>query len=71
MPNRQEVFYQDFSARLRPRLLYNSKRGPYVCRTKEPKKFHQPTDAEINAAGRAIRRRQNRKLRGWRPYAQR
>ena len=35
MPNRQEVFYQDFSARLRPRLLYNSKRGPYVCRTKE------------------------------------
>ena len=72
MPNREEVLYQDFSARLRPRMFHASTDGAtYVRYAKEPKKFHQPTDAEISAAGRKVRRRTNKKLRGWHPYAQR
>ena len=32
---------------------------------------HKPTEAEDNAIGRAIRRKQNRFMRGWLPHAKR
>lgn len=73
----------DFAARERPRLLWASgsegtairradgkgyKHAPYI----KPKSGTQNlTEAEDNADGRALRRRTNKKLRGWRPHAKR
>lgn len=84
MPNRKEVLYQDFTARLRPRMLWNAEDGTAVKvhsqggsrytykRTVKPKSgTRKPTEAEDNAIGRAVRRRHNRRLRGWLPFAKR
>ena len=77
MANREEVLYQDFSERLQPRPLWNSQQDGTAVRTlngyrsKLPvaKVKHRLTKAEDNALGRAISRRQNKRLRGWLPYA--
>jgi hypothetical protein len=45
--------------------------GKYVRKPKVAKVKRKLTEAEDNAIGRAIRRRQNKRLRGWIPYAQR
>lgn len=76
---RTEVLYQDFSARLQPRPVWDSRggrtamlvNGKYVRKPKVAKVKRKLTEAEDNAIGRAIRRRQNKRLRGWIPYAQR
>lgn len=86
MPNRKEVLYQDFSARMQPRLLWDSPHyGTAVAvHDRERRTVYKPkpyvakksgarklTEAEDNALGRAHRRRQNRHARGWKPFAQR
>ena len=61
------------------RVLWDSSGGRTAIRTPKgyrlkPKvvvKKHQLTEAEDNAIGRAMRRRQNKRLRGWLPFAQR
>lgn len=85
MPNREEVLYRDFSARLQPRLLWDGQDGPAMkvmdhrgrvsyraLPSVKPKSgARRLTEAEDNAIARAHRRRQNKMLRGWRPYARR
>ena len=84
MPNRQEVLYQDFGVRLQPRPMFDSRRGRtairvvtangdaiYRAKPKVKKVKMQLTEAQDNAIGRAVRRRQNKRLRGWLPYAKR
>ena len=73
MPNRQETLYKDFSGRLQPRMVWPSQqRGTlWLHKTRPVKLKHRLTEAEDNALGRAIRRRQNKRLRGWLPYAAR
>ncbi len=75
----------DFERRLQPRLLWASTEdGPAirVDTPNGPRYAHKPvvakksgtrklTEAEDNAIGRALRRRQNRRLRGWLPHAKR
>lgn len=73
----------DFALRLRPRMLWDSQaRGTairvvlmgqpgYAQRGQVKKRVAQITEAQDNAIGRALRRRQHRAVRGWRPYAQR
>ena len=69
----------DFAERLKPRMLWPStQEGTAIAtrkgyRAKPPveKVKHRPTEAEDNARGRAIRRRTNKAMRGWLPYAQR
>ena len=76
MPNRQEVLYKDFSARLQPRPLWSASNGTamrvcdgngrfmgYQAKPAVRVRKHRPTEAEDNAAGRALRRRTNRKMR--------
>lgn len=78
MPNRQETLYKDFSARLLPRPLWDARDGTAI-RTKSGyrakphvnKVKMQLTEAQDNAIGRAVRRRQNKRMRGWLPYSQR
>ena len=71
--NRAEVLYQDFSVRLQPRMIWHSQeRGTLWLHRERPQKVkHRPTEAEDNAIGRALRRKQNRCNRGWIPYAKR
>lgn len=72
--NREETLYKDFSARLRPRLLWHSdSQGTYIRprKTPRPQYANQLTAAQDNAIGRRIRRRANRLKRGWLPYAKR
>lgn len=46
--------------------------GPrYIAKPLAAKVKHKPTEAEDNAAGRKIRRRLNKALKGWRPHAKR
>ena len=74
MPNRQETLYKDFSGRLAPRMVWHSEsQGTYVKPRKTPRQGYETrlTEAQNNALGRAHRRRSNRKLRGWLPFAQR
>ena len=79
MANRSEVLYQDFSARLLPRLLWESAengtairtRAGYAAKPAVEKIKKRITDAEDNAIGRALRRRQHKLDRGWLPYAKR
>lgn len=66
-----------------PRLLWDSSNGTairveddngnvsYVSKPRVEKKKFKPTEAQDNAIGRALRRRQNKLLRGWLPYAKR
>lgn len=69
----------DFERRLQPRLLWASTEDGTAIRTeygyrakpKVEKRKVKLTEAQDNAIGRAIRRRQNKRLRGWLPYAQR
>jgi len=85
MARREELLYADFSARLVPRLLWDSllsgtairvdtKLGmvyaqkPVVRKGSGARKL---TEAEDNAIGRAVRRRGNRRARGWLPHAKR
>ena len=86
MPKREEALYMNYSDRMIPRLLWPStERGtaiavlgrnghtiykpkPYVAKKSGARKL---TEAEDNAIGRAIRRRQNKRTRGWLPYAMR
>ena len=82
MANREEILYQDFSDRLKPRMIWPSTQEGTAVRTKTGKppykhapqvkvEKYRPTEAEDNAAGRAHRRRQHRLERGWLPYAKR
>jgi hypothetical protein len=71
----------DFAQRLQPRLLWASTQEGTAIRT--PRGYrHKPvvakksgarklTEAQDNAIGRALRRRQNKALRGWLPHAKR
>lgn len=70
----------DFELRLQPRLVWDSKEngtvlrifdGGYAKKPKVIKKKRQLTEAQDNAIGRAIRRRLNKAMRGWLPYAKR
>jgi hypothetical protein len=75
----------DFKAREQPRMLWPSQHeGPAikVDTARGPQYRHKPivkkksgarklTEAEDNAIGRKLRRRTNKALRGWLPYAQR
>ena len=85
MPHREEVLYQDFSARLLPRPLWSAQDGTairveddkgrvsyrYKPSVKPKSGTRKLTEAEDNAIGRAVRRRHNKRMRGWLPYAQR
>ena len=72
---------EDFRNREKPRMLwFSQENGPAirVGNHYEPKpivrkksKARKLTEAEDNAIGRALRRRQNKALKGWRPYAKR
>lgn len=71
----------DFKQREQPRMLWASQEnGPairtsygYRAKPVVAKKScaRKLTEAEDNAIGRALRRRQNKRLRGWLPYAKR
>ena len=65
----------DFERRMQPRLVWPSQQDGtlWMHRKPTPKKSKARwlTEAEDNAIGRVIRRRQNRRLRGWLPYAKR
>lgn len=73
----------DFAARERPRLLWNSQDGTavrfvdakgnvtYDFKMVVAKVPARLTEAQDNALARAKRRRTNKVLRGWLPYAQR
>lgn len=62
-----------------PRVLWNSADGTAIRDGKGGYKAKPPvkvvkrklTEAEDNAIGRAIRRKQNKRNRGWLPFAQR
>ena len=70
--NREEVLYQDFSARLQPRIVWDSMQlGTFRYTPKPQKQKHRMTEVEYNAEGRRKRRIQNRLNRGWLPYAKR
>ena len=70
---------EDFEKRLQPRMLWMSSmlgtairtRTGYAEKPAVVKKRWKPTVEEDNRIGRALRRRQNKFLRGWRPYAKR
>ncbi len=62
----------DFEQRLQPRMVWASQQaGTFVRKPKEQQGTREPTEAEVNAAGRCQRRHQNKRARGWRPYAKR
>lgn len=82
--NREETLYKDFSARMLPRLLWASSEDGTAIRVVDDKgriyyrakpvvvkRKHRLTEAEDNAIGRAHRRRTNRGMRGWLPFAKR
>ena len=70
--NREEILYADFSARLQPRLVWDSAQlGTFRYVPKPPTQKHRMTEAEYNAEGRRKSRIQNRLNRGWLPYAKR
>lgn len=64
-------------------VLWDSSNGPairvinargevtYAPKPEIKIKKHKLTEAEDNAIGRKIRRRQNKAMKGWRPYAKR
>jgi len=70
---------RDFALRLRPRIVWDSLRfgaairvGDHYERKPLVKKHkHALTEAEDNAIGRVLRRRQNRLSRPWQPYGKR
>ena len=69
----------DFAQRLQPRLLWASTEDGTAIRTLKgyrakphvAKRKAVLTEAQDNAIGRALRRRQNKRLRGWLPHCQR
>jgi hypothetical protein len=62
----------DFALRLQPRLIWDSNaHGTYRRKPIAVKVHRKLTEAQDNAIGRALRRRQNKRLRGWLPYAKR
>lgn len=69
----------DFEQRMKPRMLWPSTEAGTAIRTRKgyaakpavAKRKAALTEAQDNAIGRAIRRRQNKRLRGWLPYCQR
>lgn len=69
----------DFERRMQPRLLWASQEDGTAIRTARGYRHKPPvekikvklTEAQDNAVGRAIRRRQNKLLRGWLPHAKR
>ena len=70
---------EELKRRLAPRLLWAStERGTavrgvdgYYPKPKVEKVKARLTEAQDNAIGRALRRRQNKRLRGWLPHSQR
>lgn len=72
MANRKEVLYKDFRGRLAPRPFWNSSvNGTYRRKPLTTRRKHRLTEAEDNAEGRRLRRRSNKILRGWLPFAKR
>ena len=69
----------DFEQRMKPRMLWPSTEAGTAIRTskgyrakpKVEKRKVRLTEAQDNALGRKIRRRQNRRARGWLPHCQR
>lgn len=74
-----EIMNRAIKKLLQPsRILWDSSNGTAIrtekgYRAKPPvgKVKKQLTEAEDNAIGRALRRRQNKRLRGWLPHAKR
>lgn len=70
---------EDFENRLQPRMVWPSQFRGTAIRVRDgyrekpvvAKKKHALTEAQDNAVGRAIRRRQNKAMKGWRPHAKR
>ena len=70
---------EDFRKRERPKILWDSESLGTAIRTANgyrakpavAKVKYRPTEAEDNAEGRAIRRKQHWRDRGWLPYAKR
>ena len=71
----------DFAQRLEPTMLWPSQHEGPAIRTdrgyrhkpviRKKSKARKLTEAEDNAIGRALRRRQNKAARGWLPHAKR
>lgn len=69
----------DFEQRLQPRMLWPSTEAGTAIRTRKgyaakpvvAKRKAALTEAQDNAIGRALRRRQNKRMRGWLPHSQR
>lgn len=75
----RKALNESFEERMKPRLVWNSQSEGTAIRTARGYR-HKPavakvkvqlTEAQDNAIGRAHRRRQNKALRGWLPYAKR
>ena len=75
----RKALNDSFKQREQPRLLWASKEDGTAIRTRKgyrakpavQKRKATLTEAQDNAIGRAIRRRQNKRMRGWLPHAQR